>query len=100
MGLGQKNLARFRAGQVRSATSGFGKFPTKIPNFFLRFKKISSDWVKKYLGQRQVSPLFTAGQNYAQVGSGPISKSVRHFALAVHNFYVSSAALVLKGCCF
>jgi len=27
-------------------------------------------WVKKYLGQRQVSLLFTAGQKYAWVRSG------------------------------
>jgi len=29
--------------------------------------------VKKYLGQGPVSPLFTAGQKYAPVGSGPSS---------------------------
>jgi len=34
---------------------------------------MSSGWVKKYPGQRQVSPLFTAGQKYIWVGSGPIS---------------------------
>jgi len=46
---------------------GFGKFNLKIPNFQffpLRVKKISLGWVKKYLGQRQVSLLFTAGQKY------------------------------------
>jgi len=35
--------------------------------------KIASGQVKKYLGQRRVNLLFTAGQKYAQVGSGPIS---------------------------
>jgi len=50
--------------------SGFGKFPLKIPNFLiftLRVKKISLGRVKKYLGQRRVGLLFTAGQKYAWV---------------------------------
>jgi len=37
------------------------------------FHKISSGQVKKYLGLRRVALLFTTGQKYAQVGSGPIS---------------------------
>jgi len=55
--------------------SGFGKFPLEIPIFSifsLGVKKISSFWVKKYLGQRWVGLLFTAGQKHAWVGSGPV----------------------------
>jgi len=55
---------------------GFGKFTLKSQTsqfFSLRVKKISSGHVKKYLGQRQVSLFFTAGQKYAWVGSGPSS---------------------------
>jgi len=57
---------------VGSVTSGFGNFFLKITNFsFFPFgsKKISAVQVKKYLGQRQVSTLFTMGQKYAWVGS-------------------------------
>jgi len=53
---------------------GFGKFPLEITNFSifsLRFKKISSGQVKKYLGQKWVGLLFTAGQKYARIGLGP-----------------------------
>jgi len=52
---------------------GFGKLHLNIPNFSIFFssgKKISSGWVPKYLGQRWVGLLFTAGQKYVQVGLG------------------------------
>jgi len=54
----------------------FRKFPLKIQifQFFpLWVKKISSGWVKKYPGRRHVGLLFTAGQKYARVWSGPTS---------------------------
>jgi len=59
---------------VGSAIFGFGvgleNFPQKSQIFhFFPFQ------LKKYLGQRRVSLLFTAGQTYAQVRSGSISKS-------------------------
>jgi len=47
----------------------------KITKFFIFFpldQKISSGWVKKFLGQSRVSPFFTAGQKYARVGSQPV----------------------------
>jgi len=48
----------------------------KFFNFFpFGSKKISSGQVKKYPGQGRVCLLFTAGQKYARVGSGPISSS-------------------------
>jgi len=47
----------------------------KIKYFSLSFKKISSDWVKKYTRQIQIGILLTAGQKYARVGSGPIYNS-------------------------
>jgi len=56
---------------------GLENFSLKIPNvpifFPLGQKKIASDWVKKYPGQSRVGLLFTAGQKYARVGSGPIT---------------------------
>jgi len=66
-----------RSGRVRHLWIGFlfGKFPKKcqIFQFFsLRVKKISSGRNKKYPCQGQVGLLFTAGQKYARVGSGPI----------------------------
>jgi len=64
MGPGQKILT-----QVRSAIYGLGlnleNFSKKHQIFqFFSFgsKKISSGWVGKYLRQRQVGHLFTAGQ--------------------------------------
>jgi len=48
-------------------------YPNKIQNFkFYAFRvtKISSGWVKKYLDQSWVGLFFTAGQKYAQIGSG------------------------------
>jgi len=41
--------------------------PKRLKLFAIRAKKISSSRVKKYSGQGRVSPLFTAGQKYAQV---------------------------------
>jgi len=68
----------------RVSHSWFGfeleKFPLKMSNFSifsLRVKKISSGWVYKYPGQRRVSLLFTAGQKYSWVGSGPISNWIK-----------------------
>jgi len=63
---------------------GFGKFPLKIPNFFLSDKKISSGRVKKYPGQRRVSFLFTASQIYANICQGPSL------------FYTEDASSILK----
>jgi len=52
----------------------FGKFPLKIPNFLpFGSKKIFSGKVKKYPGQSQANLLFTTGQKYGRVRSGPIS---------------------------
>jgi len=79
MGPGSKN---FELGWVRSIflllvlgwvshlwfRSEFGKFTLKIPNF-----SIFSPSGQKVPGQRWVSFLFTPGQIYAQVRSGPIS---------------------------
>jgi len=45
--------------------------PKNVKFFALCLKKISFGRVKKYLDQRQVNLLFTSGQKYAQVGSGP-----------------------------
>jgi len=70
MGPGQKCLIRIRSGQT---PLNLEIFPQKIPifQFFsLSIKKISYGRVKKYPGQDWVAPLFTAGQKYAQVGSG------------------------------
>jgi len=50
-------------------------FSSRLP---IVSKKISSGRVKKYLGQRQVSLLFTAGQKYAWIRSGPISMLKGH----------------------
>jgi len=38
--------------------------------FSIQAKKILSGWIKKYPGQRQVSPFFTVVQKYARVRSG------------------------------
>jgi len=51
------------------------KISTKKSQIFQFFpigssKNPSSGWVKRYLGQRQVRLLFTAGQKCARVGSG------------------------------
>jgi len=48
---------------------GLENFPQKCQ--ILQSKKVSSVWVKKYQGQKQVGLLFTAGQKDAGVGSGP-----------------------------
>jgi len=64
-------------GQVSHLCLGLGKFPLKTSNFsifILRFKKISSGWVKKYPGHRQFGLLFTAVQ--IKLGSGPISSDM------------------------
>jgi len=56
--------------QVGSAIFGLGlvwKISPKNPKISIFF---SLSQAKKYLGQRQVGLLFTAGQNYARVGSG------------------------------
>jgi len=73
--LGGKEIKLFiqdsRSGWISHLWFGFGKFPLKTSNFLifsLRVKKISSGSVKKYLRQRQVSLLFTAGQKYVRVG--------------------------------
>jgi len=47
---------------------GSGKFPLPPTN-----KKISSGWVKKYLGKRQFSPLLTSEVCSGWVWSEPIS---------------------------
>jgi len=49
----------------------------KFCNFFPSGqKKISSGRSKKYPDQSRVGFLFTAGQKYAWVGSGPISRTL------------------------
>jgi len=63
-GLGQVNFLSFSHFWFET---GFGKFPLKIPN-------ISSIGSKKLLrvgSKRRVVLLFTSGQKYARVGSGP-----------------------------
>jgi len=75
MGPGQKNLTWVRSGQNFVARVGFGKFSI----FSLRVKKMSLGWVKKYPGQSRVGLLFTAGQKYVWVWSGPISIARSHF---------------------
>jgi len=70
MGLGQKLLTQVRSGQFFFARAVSGqpsmvwvwKISPKTSNFSLCVKKISSGWVKKYLGQRRVGLLFTADQ--------------------------------------
>jgi len=78
----QNFLTRVRSGQFfvarfESAIFGLGlgleNFPKKSQIFQLRplwVKKISLGQVRKYLGQRRVSLLFTAGQKYTRLGSG------------------------------
>jgi len=75
-------------------------FPKKIAKFFNFFlfqvKKISSGQVKKYLGQRQAGPVFTAGQKYAwiksifccssRVGSPIFGLGLENFPLKSQNF--------------
>jgi len=62
------------SGQVRSGQpSWIWKISPKNINFCPTGKKKSSGWVKKYPGQSRVSLLFTAGQKYVWVGSGPLS---------------------------
>jgi len=78
----QKLLTWVRSCHFFIAWVGSGQPPLNLNNFpqksqtvqffFLRGKKILSDWAKKYAGQRWVSPLFTASQKYGQVGSKPI----------------------------
>jgi len=58
----------FFGGWLESATSKYVKKFHKYLTFFNFFPKISSGQVKKYPGQRQVGPLFIAGQKYARVG--------------------------------
>jgi len=60
--------ARLRSGWVSHFWFGFGKFALKIPNF-----PIFSLLGQKVPGSKTVGLLFTACQNYAWVGSGPIS---------------------------
>jgi len=52
---------------------GFGTPPLKCQVFPFGSNQISSGRVKKYLCQRWVMVLFTAGQKKARVGSAPIS---------------------------
>jgi len=68
MGPGQEFLTRVK-GQffVAGVESGQPSWVWKI------FQKNSSVWVKKHPGQRWVILLFSVGQKYAWVRSGPIS---------------------------
>jgi len=64
------------SGRVSHIWFEFGKFLLRIPripNFSNANKKISLGQFKKYLCQRPVCLLFSAGQKYTQVRSGPIS---------------------------
>jgi len=45
----------------------------RVSHLLFGSRKISSGQVKKYPGQRWVGLLFIVGQEYARVGSGPIS---------------------------
>jgi len=77
-GLGKFFVAWVALGKVglgQPALVWVWKFPLKIPNF-----SIFSLWVKKYLGQRRVSLLFTVDQKYARVGSGLIFTAYILFA--------------------
>jgi len=91
-GSGSKN---FDPGQVVSILCGSGRVGSAIyglglnlENFSFRSKKISLGWVRKYPGQRGVGLLFTAGQNLARVGSGPISNP--YWLLLYISFYRNS----------
>jgi len=69
---GQSFLTLVRSGQPSLVYLDLENLTLKITHFST-LKKITSDRVIKYPGQRRVSLLFTADQKYAQVGSGPIS---------------------------
>jgi len=65
------------AKKIRTFIRGLNN-PTSAPvsGNFINRNSIKLGCIKsgqKYPGQRRVSFLFTAGQKYAQVGSGPIS---------------------------
>jgi len=65
------NFLWLGSGRVSHLWFGFGKFPLTTSNFPIFF---SSDQKNLFgPGQRAVGPLFTVGQKYARVGSGPIS---------------------------
>jgi len=92
------------SGWVGSAIYGLGldleNFPQKcqIFQFFsLQVKKISSGWVKNYLGQRPDNLLFNASQKYARVGSGPISRRVTPTEICV--IWVIYLSLSFWFCC-
>jgi len=71
VGSGQFLVARVRSGQPFMVRVWIWKILPKNVNFFsFGSKKISSDQVKKYLGQGWVGLFFTAGQKYARVESG------------------------------
>jgi len=76
MGPGQKYLTWVGLGHPSLVWVWHLKISLKNPKFFnfLPFgsKKISLGQAKKYLCQSRVSLLFTAGQKYARVRSGPI----------------------------
>jgi len=65
---------------------GFWKINPKNPKFFPLDKNLSSDWVKKYPGQRRVGLLFTAGQTYAHVGSGQCPSLLKMYSNTKHFF--------------
>jgi len=76
MGLDQKFLTHVGSGSFFSSQVGFGQPPLGLENLpqkslifqFFRFGSKKSRWVRSK--HKLVSPLFTAGQKYAQVGSG------------------------------
>jgi len=77
LGSGQFFVAPVGPGQPFLVWVWIWKISPKNLNFFifsLRIKKISLSQVKKYPGLRRVSLLFTAGQKYARVRLGPISR--------------------------
>jgi len=99
MGPGKKFLIQVRSifcssGWIRSAIYGLGlensPFKCQIFQFFsFRIKKISSDWVKKYPGQRWVGLLFSAGvKSKLGSGQGPSLHSIFIISL-VHTFYTN-----------
>jgi len=84
--------------QLGSVNSRLRKiFPFKNTIFFNFFsfwaKKISLSQVKKYPGQRQIGLLFTGGQKYARMGSGPISSLIITLTYFMSKFRISGETL-------